>query len=310
MFEEYPIIHKSICKTQRVLNNYSDVTVSVSGGSDSDIMLAIIDLVKHDITPKIHYMYFDTGLEYDATKEHIKYLSDKYKIEIETFKPKTPIPTAVKRHGVPFISKRISNYISRLQKHGFDWSADNFETLYKKYPKCKAALRWFTNEFGGGSRFNIAYTKGLREYLLTNPPKFNISDMCCTCAKKKTAAAAMQKYNTELSIQGLRKAEGGARNTLTNCWNKDDAVFYPLLWYRNSEKTIIEQSLNVVHSRCYSEYGLKRTGCAGCPFGQDYIKELEIIKEYEPKLYNACINIFGISYEYTNNFKKFRQNTH
>lgn len=303
MFESYPIIYKAICKTQRVFNSYSDVTVSVSGGSDSDIMLALINEIKHDLTPNINYIYFDTGLEYKATKEHIEYLADKYNINIITYKADTPIPTAVKTYGVPFISKRISNYIARLQQHNFDWSTDDFATLYKKYPKCKAALRWFTNDFGENSRFNIQYTKGLREFLINNPPHFKISDMCCTCAKKKTAHAALKSLDTELSVQGLRKYEGGARNTLSSCWNKDEGVFYPLLWFRDIDKSIVEKRLNVQHSRCYTEYGLKRTGCAGCPFGRDFKHELQIIEQFEPKLLAACNSIFGNSYLYTNHFQ-------
>lgn len=306
MFEENATVYRSICKIQKVLNSYSNVAISVSGGSDSDIMLALINELKHDLTPTIHYLYYDTGLEYAATKEHIEYLSAKYKINIEKFKAHTPIPTAVKTHGLPFLSKRISGYIARLQKHNFTWSTDNFQNLYTRYPKCKAALRWFSNEFGENSRFNIEYTKGLREYLIYNPPDFLISDQCCNCAKKKTAHDALKKYDCELSVQGLRKYEGGARNTITNCWNKDDATFYPLLWYTNADKNFVEHHLKVKHSKCYTQYGLKRTGCAGCPFGQHYKDELKIIKEYEPKLYNACMNIFGKSYEYTNNFMKAR----
>lgn len=62
---------------------------------------------------------------------------------------------------------------------------------------------------------------------------------------------------------------------------------------------------NVTHSKCYIEYGLKRTGCAGCPFGRDFEYELEVIKKYEPKLYKAVNNIFGKSYEYTRKYKQF-----
>lgn len=303
MFEEYPVVYKALCKTQRVLNSYSNVTVSVSGGSDSDIMLSLINELKHDITPVINYVYYDTGLEYEATKEHIKYLMDRYNINIIKYNAKIPIPTAVKMHGVPFLNKRISGYIARLQKHEFDWSTDSFDVLYKKYPKCKAALRWFTNEFGENSRYNIEYTKGLREFLIKNPPTFKISDMCCTCAKKKTAHSAMNELQSELSVQGLRKYEGGARNTINNCWNKNEGVFYPLLWFREADKNTVEKTLKVKHSRCYTEYGLKRTGCAGCPFNRGYKDEIKIIERYEPKLLAACNNIFGNSYLYTNHFQ-------
>lgn len=65
---------------------------------------------------------------------------------------------------------------------------------------------------------------------------------------------------------------------------------------------------DIQHSRCYSEYGLKRTDCAGCPFGRDFEFELEVIKKYEPKLYKAVNKIFGDSYEYTRKYKEFVKN--
>lgn len=306
MFEEYPEVYRSICKMQYVLNRYRTVTMSISGGSDSDIMIALYNEIKNDICTDIHFVYFDTGLEYQATKDHIKYLQDRYKIDIETIKAYQPIPTACKNYGRPFLNKRVSGYIARLQKHNFTWSTDDFETLYKQYPNCKAALRWFTNSFGDDSRFNIQYTKGLREYLINNPPPFKISDMCCTCAKKKTSKIAYEKYDSELSVQGVRKYEGGARNTLNNCWNDKKGVYYPLLWFKESDKNIVENKLNVKHSKCYTDYGLKRTGCAGCPFGQHYNDELQIIQQHEPKLYNACLGVFGQVYEYTNKFQSER----
>ena len=61
---------------------------------------------------------------------------------------------------------------------------------------------------------------------------------------------------------------------------------------------------NVSNSKCYSVYGLERTGCVGCPFGKDYKKELEVIKKYEPKLYNAVLNLFKESYDYIDKYKE------
>ena len=52
-------------------------------------------------------------------------------------------------------------------------------------------------------------------------------------------------------------------------------------------------------------YGLKRTGCAGCPFGRDFEFELQVIEKYEPKLFKAVNNIFGQSYEYTRAYRSF-----
>ena len=62
---------------------------------------------------------------------------------------------------------------------------------------------------------------------------------------------------------------------------------------------------NIIHSKCYTEYGLTRTGCAGCPFGHNFEYELDVLQKYEPKLYKACNNIFGESYEYTRKYREF-----
>lgn len=61
----------------------------------------------------------------------------------------------------------------------------------------------------------------------------------------------------------------------------------------------------VTHSRCYTEYGLRRTGCVGCPFSKHITEELAIIEEHEPMLYKAAVNIFGKSYEYTAKYRAF-----
>ena len=42
---------------------------------------------------------------------------------------------------------------------------------------------------------------------------------------------------------------------------------------------------------------MTRTGCSGCPFAKNFEGELELIKVHEPNLYNACIKLFGKTYE-------------
>ena len=51
---------------------YKKIVCSISGGSDSDVMLDII--WRCDKDNKVEYVWFDTGLEYQATKDHLKYL--------------------------------------------------------------------------------------------------------------------------------------------------------------------------------------------------------------------------------------------
>ena len=300
------IISDSFVITNNKLKNYDNIAVSISGGSDSDIMLDIIERLRSG--KYIRYVWFDTGLEYQATKNHLDYLEKKYHIQIDRVKAIKPIPLACRQYGQPFLSKKVSDFIKRLQAHNFKWEDEDFDILYKKYPKCKAALRWWCNKWGENSRFNISYNKWLKEFMIANPPQFKISDQCCEWAKKKVVKRYIKLNNSELNVFGVRKAEGGARATAyKTCFSSGEHTdeYRPIFWYKTEDKEAYEQAFNITHSKCYSCYGLERTGCAGCPFGKDFEKELEIIREYEPKLYIAVNNIFGNSYEYTRKYIEF-----
>ena len=290
---------------------YQQILCSISGGSDSDDMLDIV--WRCDKNNKVVYIWFDTGLEYQATKEHLKYLEEKYKITIHPYKAIKPIPISCRMYGEPFLSKQVSEFIQRLQRHDFQWEDEDFDTLYKKYPKCKSALEWWCNT-KQSKRLSIVQNKWLKEFIIANPPDFQISNKCCQYAKKDVAHKVLKEgirgyLPFDLQIVGIRKAEGGARSTAyKSCFDETDTGcdnYRPLFWYKDSDKGDYEIAYGIEHSKCYTEYGLKRTGCAGCPFGRDFEFELEVIEKYEPKLFKAVNNIFGQSYEYTRAYRSF-----
>ena len=304
----------AIYKAERQFSRHSKIAVSISGGADSDIMFDLT--FKVDKEKKAEYIFMNTGLEYEATKRHLQYLEEKYGVKITKLKATKPIPLACKKYGLPFLSKRVSEMISRLQKHGFKWEDEPFEVLLKKYPKCKAALKWWCNghekkKKGGESSFNVAYNTYLKEFLIQNPPSFAISPKCCTWAKKHALIEYINNNGFDLSCVGIRKAEGGARSTIyKNCYSEgigEVDQYRPLFWFDNNSKAIYEKAHGIRHSDCYEVWGMKRTGCAGCPFGKDFEQELELIQKYEPKLFKAVINIFGASYEYTRKYREFQK---
>lgn len=160
-----------------------------------DMIIKVAKIEDIDLS-KFHFVFFDTGIEYKATKEHLDYLETKYNIKIERIRAKVPVPLGCKKYGVPFISKFISEMISRLQRHNFDFQNDggkDFEFLIKKYPKCKSALNWWCNRNGKKSSFNISKSKLLKEFMIQNPPNFKISQKCCTGAKNKLLMITMRK---------------------------------------------------------------------------------------------------------------------
>lgn len=295
--------------TNLKIKQYQNIHCSISGGADSDIMLDIC--AKLDPDKKIRYRFFDTGIEYEATRKHLDELEEKYGIKIERIRPKVPVPLAVRRSGVPFLSKLVSMYIGRLQAKGFQWESGSFEELNEKYPGCQSALKWWCNAWGEKSRFNIERFKYLKEFIQANPPDFLISDKCCTYAKKNTARDFEKVNQCDIIFTGVRKSEGGIRSTkLKNCFTpgEDRDSYRPIFWFTDEDKSIYKDLFDVEYSDCYEVYGLKRTGCAGCPFGSNFETELEIIEKYEPRLYKAVNKIFGDSYDYTRRYREFKAN--
>lgn len=308
-------ISDSYAKAVNVIFHSNIAVCSISGGSDSDIVLDIIYNV--DELKKNTYYWIDTGLEFFATKNHISFLEEKYGVEIQKIKPEKSIPNCVREYGVPFISKYVSEQMMRLQAHNFQWEDEPLEILLQKYPNCKTALQWWCNAYFTAengvqqmSRFSINRNKWLKEFIMQNPPDFPISNKCCEYSKKKPAKKFIKNMEADLEITGIRKSEGGVRSAnYKTCFSESKSKncnsYRLIFWYSDSDKRIYEQFYGIQHSECYTKYGMKRTGCVGCPFSPHVTEELEIIQKYEPKLYTAAVNIFGKSYEYTRKYREF-----
>jgi len=299
----------NVIKAWTIINNrgFERIGCSISGGSDSDIMLDIVH--KCDKDKKVRYFWFDTGLEYQATKDHLEYLEQKYGINIERERAIKSIPLSCKEYGQPFISKEVSSRLETLQNKNFDFKDHDYEYMAKNYGITVAI--WWCNK---KPRFQINQNKYLKEFLMAYPPTFKISSKCCNYAKKNVADKMAKKHNFDLMIIGVRKAEGGIRaSAYKSCFdsesNKGYAKYRPLFWYLNSDKEDYENNQKIIHSNCYRKYGFKRTGCACCPYGhvhQELFKELKVLEKYEPQLYKAVNNVFKDSYEYTKKYYEFR----
>ena len=146
---------------------------------------------------------------------------------------------------------------------------------------------------------------------MENPPDFKISSKCCDYAKKEPVKKFMASSGFDLNCTGVRKAEGGARATAySTCYTQalsGPDQYRPLFWMSDEDKAIYDQAYGIEHSDCYKVWGMKRTGCAGCPFGKEFETELSLAEIYEPKFYKAMMKVFGPSYDYTRRYLKFRE---
>lgn len=306
----------SLEKAVSVFSGHKRIAFSISGGSDSDTILNLWELLNPYLwgTPEVYFVFFDTGLEFEAAKRHLDYLEWRYGITIDREKPRKTIPAVCREYGVPFISKDASDHINRLQRHGLDWSDPSETATTEKYGDCKSSLDWYycrrPKKEDGTSNFEISQYKLLREFIIANPPSFSISEKCCDFARKFPAEDYNKKHDIDLVVTGMRKAEGGRRvGSIKGCFsfgNGEVNKFNPILYWSDADKAVYKEWRNIRYSDCYEIYGLKRTGCVGCPFNSRAEQELKKAEPYEPLLVKAARNIFAKSYEYKRQYIEFK----
>lgn len=270
-------------------------------------MLDMCERVRSVAPIDVSYVWFDTGLEYRATREHLKYLEKAYGIEIQRRRAKKTVAVCCKEHGVPFMAKHVSEFISRLQSHGFRWENEPYDALLKRYTGCQSALRWWCDENGDGSRFGISRNRLLKEFIIDHNPDFPISNRCCKYAKKDVAADALKDTKADLNMVGVRKSEGGNRAVTNTCVTRHGSVdtYRPVYWWDDETRCEYKRLFDLRNSDCYEKYGLRRTGCVGCPFNKNHVAELGVMGMYESNLCKAALKVFGAAYNYTMAYRDY-----
>ncbi len=311
------------------LKQYPKAICSYSGGSDSDILIDLIERTRILFTlPPVKYVFFNTGLEMKATKDHVKAVAERYEVEIEECRPKIGIVTAARRYGIPFVSKIMSAGLSEWQKKGVPLSiAEEYEQaedkaakrkeLKERYPKCESLINFLCCcNSAGEPRPNIQLvinsSKYMRDFIGEYPPDFKISAKCCDYCKKQVAHQVQKDY--DMIITGERRDEGGMRSVprkdnTSLCFTETASGQYrlrPLYYVSDSDKAWYKEHYQIKYSDAYEVYGLTRTGCCGCPISYKAVEDLEKIRPYEPNVVKAAWNIFGKSYEYRQKYNTYK----
>ena len=315
----------------RRLTEHPNAICSYSGGSDSDIMIDVIERTRKLFgLPPIKYVFFETGLEMRATRDHVKATAEKYGVEIETARPKIGIVNAVRKNGVPFVSKIMSAGLSEWQKKGIplsiseeynkaqDKTAKRAE-LKARYPGCESVINFLCCcNSAGEPRPNIQLVINSSRYMLDfirdNPPDFQISAKCCDYCKKQVAHRIQKDY--EMIITGERRDEGGMRSVPRQgdankamCFGETANGQYrlrPLYYVSDADKLWYKEYYKIRYSDAYEVYGLTRTGCCGCPISYKAVDDLRMIEPYEPNVVKAAWNIFGDSYRYRAKYNEYK----
>lgn len=311
------------------LTEHPNAICSYSGGSDSDIMLHLIEYTRKMFNlPPIKYVFFNTGLEMKATKDHVKATAQKYGIEIEEVRPKISIVKAARTYGIPFVSKIMSAGLSEWQKKGVPLTiADEYaeaedkaakrQELRERYPHCESVINFLCCCNSAGEprpdiQLVINSSKYMLDFIKETPPCFKASADCGTYCKKNVAHRAQKDY--EMIITGERRDEGGMRSVPRKdntalCFGEQANGQYrlrPMYYVSDSDKDWYKQHFGIRYSDAYEVYGLTRTGCCGCPISHKAIADLELIEPYEPNVVKAAWNLFGDSYRYRQQYNAYK----
>lgn len=312
------------------LKQHPKAICSYSGGSDSDILIDLIERTREMFElPPVKYVFFNTGLEMKAIKDHVKATSEKYGVEIEERRPKVNIVKAARTYGIPFVSKIMSAGLSEWQKKGVPLSiAEEYDKandkaakrkeLKDRYPKCESLINFLCCcNSSGEPRPNIQLvinsSKYMRDFIGECPPDFQISADCCYYCKKQLAHSVQKDY--DMIITGERRDEGGMRSVPRKdntalCFTETSSGQYrlrPLYYVSDADKAWYKWYYGLRYSDAYEVYGLTRTGCCGCPISYKAVEDLEKIRPYEPNLVKAAWNIFGKSYLYREKYNAYKK---
>ena len=312
------------------LREHPKAICSYSGGADSDILIDLIETARKIVPslPPVKYVFFNTGLEMKATKDHVKEVAEKYGVDITEHRPKVNIVMATREHGVPFVSKIMSAGLSEWQKKNiplsiaqeYEWAEDKVskrQELRERYPNCESVINFLCCcNSDGDPRPNIQLVINSSKYMLDFikecPPDFKISAKCCDYCKKQVAHNIQKDY--EMIITGERRDEGGMRSVPRKdntalCFTETSSGQYrlrPLYYVSDADKAWYKEQFGIKYSDAYEVYGLTRTGCCGCPISYKAVDDLELIRPYEPNVVKAAWNIFGKSYEYRKKYNEYK----
>lgn len=314
------------------LREHPKAICSYSGGSDSDIMIDLIEQTRALFKlPPVDYVFFNTGLEMKATKNHVKATAEKYGVVIKEVKPSkgNDIVSSVHRHGQPFVSKIMSGGLEEWQKKNVPLSiSEEYEQaedkaakrkeLKERYPKCESLINFLCCcNASGEPRPNIQLvinsSRYMRDFISEQPPQFKISAQCCNHCKKAPAHKIQKGY--EMIITGERRDEGGMRSVPRKdntalCFTETSSGQYrlrPLYYVSDKDKEWYKEKYGIRYSDAYEVYGLTRTGCCGCPISYKAIDDLEKIRPFEPTLVKAAWNLFGDSYRYRMEYNEYKK---
>jgi len=185
-------LNEKIEKSKELIKEYYEkhngqINVAFSGGKDSTVVKHLV----RSLFPEVLCVFCNTTNEKKEILEYVKNTEN-----VKTLLPKKGFIWVMKKHGFPFVSKRVSKQINAL-KYPTDKNATirnlyltGFTALGRYLPKEKVAKKW---------RF-------------LEDEKFEITSKCCEILKHEPARR-FEKMSGLSPITGLMAVESAQRES-------------------------------------------------------------------------------------------------
>lgn len=286
------ILQDRIQKIQQIIRKYDENNfyISYSGGQDSNVLSALIDLSLPD--NNIPRVYVNTGIEYKAISDFVKAKAEKDSRFI-IITPAVPIKKMLDEKGYPFKSKFHSRVVDIYSRKGIS------NRSVRNYLKQNPEVTTYYNE-------STCPKILLYQFDADSEIDFKISDKCCFELKEKPLHEYEKQASKPISIIGIVAAEGGRRAMTTKFNNRGGCILfknskvktfkplYPIT--KEWEEWFIEKYKIELPILYYPPYSFKRTGCKGCPFAANLQHELDVMEAYLPKEKKQCEYIWAPVY--------------
>lgn len=274
------LLEDRIQKIRQVIGKYGEENfyISFSGGKDSTVLSALIDLALPG--NKIPRVYANTGIEYRLILEFVERERERDE-RIVVIKPSIPIKPMLEKEGYPFKSKVHAHAVN----------------LYQTGSKNKMVQGYL------GERPESWHSRTCPKILCYQFAKRNIlriSDKCCIRLKEEPLANYGRENNKKITILGTMRAEGGRRSKLQCLLFEGSKLkrFQPLAPITKEWEDWFIEKENIEISEIYKPpYNFERTGCKGCPFALHLQNELDVLEKYFPAERKQCEIIWKPVYD-------------
>lgn len=262
--------------------------VSFSGGKDSTVLLALIKLCEEVYTipsNAIPAVFSNTGIELGITYDFVKRVREEYYPNVQIIQPIKPFSWVMKNEGKPLKSKMKSK---DLHQYHYGKRSDLLINLL------------VTGKCGTGKTSKKHQIGDKDMHMLHDDFQIKPSNKCCYWMKKKPFEEYAKEHGMMGNMQGVRMAEGGARDSAANLrlrtggklctWVKGGIIQKaPIIDWSDEDVEEFIKKYNVPLSDAYTKYGFERTGCMACPYARRVDISLEYLYHHEPNRYKAAM---------------------